>query len=130
MESKLFKSLKSLFTYILPGFLAISFMACNHEDKKSADKDPIGDDPAPKAQYIIGEVTEGQLGATADLPAVLKPFERVDIYPRVNGFINDIPVDRGSQVKKGQLLVRLEAPEIEQQYFSAKSKNLQVYELY
>jgi len=54
----------------------------------------------------------------------------VDVYPKVNGFIKEIPVDRGSQVKKGQLLVRLEAPEIEQQYYSARAKYLQVYALY
>ena len=31
---------------------------------------------------------------------------------------------------KGQLLVKLEAPEIEQQYYSAKAKYLQVYAMY
>jgi membrane fusion protein, multidrug efflux system len=60
---------------------------------------------------------------------VLKPFLMVDIYPKVNGFVREIPVDRGSEVRTGQLLVRLEAPEIEQQYLSAKSKYLQAYSL-
>lgn len=110
---------------MLPALVIVSFLACNQEEKKPAEKDP-----APKTQYVLGEVTQGQLGSTADLPAVLKPFERVDVYPKVNGFIKDIPVDRGSSVKRGQLLVRLEAPEIEQQYFSAKAKYLQVYSLF
>ncbi len=125
---------------ILCGLIAVFFMACGHDDKTPGDRDPAGrdqagkdsaaGDPAPKSSYILGEVTEGKLGATADLPAVLKPFEMVDIYPRVNGFVSEIPVDRGSEVRKGQLLVRLEAPEIEQQYYSAKAKYLQVYALY
>ncbi len=119
---------------ILCAMLAIFFMACGHDDppadKGPAAKDVAASDPAPGSQYVLGEVTEGKLGATADLPAVLKPFEMVDIYPKVNGFIREIPVDRGSEVRKGQLLVRLEAPEIEQQYYSARAKYLQVYALY
>jgi RND family efflux transporter MFP subunit len=77
----------------------------------------------------MGKITQGQLGATANLPGVLKPFLMVDIYPKVNGFIQEVPVDRGSEVRTGQLLVRLEAPEIEQQYLGAKSKYLQAYSL-
>ncbi len=119
---------------ILCGVLAIFFMACGHNeqpaDKGPAAKDAAAGDPAPRSQYILGEVTEGKLGATADLPAVLKPLEMVDIYPKVNGFIREIPVDRGSEVRKGQVLVRLEAPEIEQQFYSAKAKYLQVYAMY
>ncbi|MHA4810301.1 efflux RND transporter periplasmic adaptor subunit [Flavitalea flava] len=124
--------MNALIKYILPAIVMCIFLACNQEEKKPSDKDPSDREPATplKAQYILGEVTQGQLGSTASLPAVLKPFERVDVYPKVNGFIKDIPVDRGSLVKKGQLLVRLEAPEIEQQYFSAKSKYLQVYALF
>jgi membrane fusion protein, multidrug efflux system len=116
-------------------FAAVSMMACGRNAAASANKDPAAKDssvkdPLPGSRYIVGEVTEGRLGSTADLPGVLKPFEMVDIYPKVNGFIREIPVDRGSQVHKGELLVRLEAPEIEQQYYSAKSKYLQVYALY
>jgi membrane fusion protein (multidrug efflux system) len=109
---------------------AMLFTACSHDEKRSTDTDPAPRDSASSTKYQIGEVVEGRLGSTANLPAVLKPFERVDIYPKVNGFIKDIPVDRGSEVHRGQLLVRLEAPEIEQQYYSAKAKYLQVYALY
>jgi membrane fusion protein (multidrug efflux system) len=124
-----------LFVFLTILFAAVLLMACGRNAAASADKDPAAKDssikdPSPGSQYIVGEVTEGRLGSTADLPGVLKPFEMVDIYPKVNGFIREIPVDRGSQVHKGELLVRLEAPEIEQQYYSAKAKYLQVYALY
>ena len=55
------------------------------------------------------------------LPGELKPYEQVNIYAKVKGFVKEIYVDRGSYVKKGQLLALLEAPEITQQYLSAKS---------
>lgn len=127
--------MQTIIKYILVLGLAISWMACGHDDKDPSGKDPVAKDSAVKdpdatPRYAITEVTQGQLGSTADLPAVLKPFEWVDIYPKVSGFVQDIPVDRGSEVRAGQLLVRLEAPEIEQQYESAKAKYLQVYAIY
>ena len=116
--------------YMFFGMLALLFAACGHDEKDPAAKDPSAKDSTTRSQYVIGEISEGQLGATADLPGVLKPFLSVDIYPKVNGFISQIPVDRGSEVRTGQLLVRLEAPEIEQQYLGAKSRYLQAYSLF
>ena len=39
------------------------------------------------------------------LPAQLAPYEQVDIYPKVTGFVETVTVDRGSHVHRGQLLV-------------------------
>jgi membrane fusion protein (multidrug efflux system) len=46
------------------------------------------------------------------LPGELYPWDKVNIYSRVQGFVKEINVDRGSEVKKGQLLAILDAPEI------------------
>ncbi|MBB2149462.1 efflux RND transporter periplasmic adaptor subunit [Pedobacter gandavensis] len=64
------------------------------------------------------------------LPGELKPYEEVLVYPKVKGFVKKIFVDRGSKVKKGQLLAVLEAPEIAQRYLSAKSDERKSYEDY
>ena len=45
-------------------------------------------------------------------PAELSPIERAEIYAKINGYVKDIKVDIGDQIKKGKLLVILEAPEI------------------
>ncbi len=104
--------------------LVTCFAACRQAENK----------PAPEKQmqkkYDVGEVVQKQLSSTINLPAELRPFEIVQLYPKVNGFISDVLVDRGSKVKKGQVLIRLEAPEIEQQYLAAKSKYLQVYSVF
>jgi membrane fusion protein (multidrug efflux system) len=78
-----------------------------------------GQKPAPAQQAASGpqavEVTpvKSQLLSTKlALPAQLLPYESVDLYPKVAGFIEDIRVDRGSRVRKGDLLVRLSAPEV------------------
>ncbi|PTS99815.1 efflux RND transporter periplasmic adaptor subunit [Pedobacter sp. HMWF019] len=65
-----------------------------------------------------------------ELPGELKAYEEVVLYPKVKGFVKKIMVDRGAKVTKGQLLVVLEAPEIIQQYMSAKSDEQKFQEDY
>ncbi len=64
------------------------------------------------------------------LPGELKPFEEVDVFAKAKGFVKKLYVDRGSRVKKGQLLAILEAPEISQQYLSVQSNERKLYENY
>jgi RND family efflux transporter MFP subunit len=52
------------------------------------------------------------LSADIALPAQLTPYAAVDIYPKVTGFIDELPVDRGSRVRTGDLIARLSAPEL------------------
>ncbi|MGV3685030.1 MAG: efflux RND transporter periplasmic adaptor subunit [Daejeonella sp.] len=67
---------------------------------------------------------------TLSLPGELKPYEEVTIYPKIKGFVKDIYVDRGTYVKKGQLLAILEAPEVSQKYYSEKSAEQKFKEEY
>jgi multidrug efflux pump subunit AcrA (membrane-fusion protein) len=57
-------------------------------------------------------VASKKLQTKIALPAQLVPYEQVDIYPKVTGFVQTVTVDRGSHVRSGQLLVRLTAPEL------------------
>ena len=56
------------------------------------------------------------------LPGQLAAYQEVSIFPKVNGYVKDVKVDIGSHVKKGQLLMTLEAPELEQSTMQAKEK--------
>ena len=56
------------------------------------------------------------------LPGELLPYLSVSIYARVAGFVDRVEVDRGSVVKKGQVLATLVAPETEAQIAEASSK--------
>lgn len=49
---------------------------------------------------------------TVSLPAELEPYLQAEIEARVPGYIERVHVDRGSEVKRGQLLVELSAPEL------------------
>src|SRR6185437_15537406 len=61
---------------------------------------------------VVTKITSQRLNREVRLPADLLAFQDVMIYPKVDGFIDWIGVDRGSAVKKGQLLIRMTAPEL------------------
>jgi membrane fusion protein, multidrug efflux system len=67
-------------------------------------------------------VVSRRLDTTMPLPGELRPYEFVDLYPKVTGFVQWIGVDRGSRVKQGQLLVQLVAPELVAQKSEAQAK--------
>lgn len=79
-------------------------------------------DPAPVPSVDTVKVVSRQLDLVVPLPAELQPYEAVAIYPKVTGFVQWIGVDRGSRVKRGEVLARLEAPEIASQKVEAQSK--------
>src|SRR6267142_1092536 len=56
------------------------------------------------------------------LPGELLPYLSVPIHAKVAGFVDRVEVDRGSVVKKGQVLATLVAPEMETQIAEAQSK--------
>lgn len=67
--------------------------------------------PQPNVTQVFA-LKEGTLNTSMRLPAVLQPFQTVDLYAKVNGFVKTMTVDIGSQVHHGQLLMTLEAPEM------------------
>jgi RND family efflux transporter MFP subunit len=81
-----------------------------------------------KSHFDTGVITEKALAGSVRLPGQLKPFNEVNIFPKVNGFVKSMHVDRGSIVHKGELLITLEAPEMESQLQAANSKYLQAHE--
>jgi membrane fusion protein, multidrug efflux system len=58
---------------------------------------------------------------TVALPAELAPFLQADIEARVPGYIERVLVDRGSKVRRGQVLVELSAPEMKAETAAAEA---------
>jgi RND family efflux transporter MFP subunit len=78
----------------------------------------------------LASLVQRSMSSYAQLPGELSSFESVDIFPKVSGYIKNVFVDRGSNVKKGQLLMTLEAPEMNQQVQTATSNVAKANELY
>jgi membrane fusion protein, multidrug efflux system len=97
--------------------LALVVAGCNSAAPANDNRQSV--DPVPQVDVV--QVVSQKLEATERLPAELAPWEQVAIYPKVQGFVVEIPVDRGSVVRRGQLLVRLSAPELGAQTAQARA---------
>jgi len=81
--------------------------ACDHSVPEPAQARPAA---APTLEVV--PVTSRKLETTISLPGELAAYETVAVHPRVTGFVEEVAVDRGSRVRRGQLLARLSAPEL------------------
>lgn len=70
----------------------------------------------------VVKVLAQKLNINVHLPGELAPYEVVAIYPKVTGFVKWIGVDRGSHVRAGDLIARLEAPELIAQRAEAQAR--------
>lgn len=67
-------------------------------------------------------VVSRAVARTVELPGEFQPFLAVSLHARVPGYVERVLVDRGSEVKRGELLVELSAPEMAAQIAEAESK--------
>jgi RND family efflux transporter MFP subunit len=107
--------------------LAIASVICIAAGCSSGSGEPAGKlSPAttvsPSAAVETLSLKKGALPQQVKLPAQLAAFEEVSIFPKVNGYVKDVFVDVGSSVHKGQLLMTLEAPELQQAMTQARER--------
>ena len=105
--------------------IIISLASCGNKDEDKKIPDQV-----VEKKYSTMQLQTRQISGNVQLPGVMLPFQIVQLYPKVNGFIKYVPVDRGSIVKQGQLLIKLEAPEIEQGVAAANLKYTQAKAAY
>lgn len=98
---------------------AVSASACSRQSAPPTVQSSAA--AAPPVVQVVS-VQSLELARQLRLPGELQPFQEVAIYAKVPGFVEEIPVDRGSQVKAGQLLARLRAPELDTQRHEAEAR--------
>ncbi|HXJ95709.1 MAG TPA: efflux RND transporter periplasmic adaptor subunit [Terriglobia bacterium] len=92
--------------------LGLAVVGCSPPSSQKSNPAPAGS--APPIVKVVA-VESHALDTTLDLPAQITPYEAVDVYPKVTGFLDAISVDRGSRVRAGEVIIRLSAPELEAQ---------------
>src|SRR5712672_1107494 len=97
--------------------LSLCLSGCNGDAKPATNKHAATDAQAVEVVAVASQ----KLATVFTLPGQLVPFQSVDIYPKVTGFVDMIRVDRGSRVHKGELIIRLSAPELVAQRAQAES---------
>ncbi len=108
------------------GVLAGILLSGCHSSEGEADH-PGTLSPAQAATAIaVPEETfplrKGRLTGDLQTPGELIAYQQVDSYAKENSFVKKLYVDVGSEVRAGQLLVELEAPELGSSLSGAQSR--------
>ncbi|HET9832989.1 MAG TPA: efflux RND transporter periplasmic adaptor subunit [Vicinamibacterales bacterium] len=99
--------------------LALTITACSCGSRTPSTQ---ANAPASPPTLDIVHVVQQPVNVTLSMPGQLDPYETVAVYPKVTGFVKSIRVDRGSRVRRGELMVELDAPEFLAQRAEAQSK--------
>jgi membrane fusion protein (multidrug efflux system) len=70
----------------------------------------------------LAKVVSQPVDRVRKLPGEVTPYQAVELTARVSGYIEEIRVDVGSAVKKGDVIARLSAPEMDAQLAEAQSR--------
>jgi RND family efflux transporter MFP subunit len=96
--------------YFVAAAAVLALSSCGQK-QEAAEKPP---DPP----IVTVSTTPASLRPMADhlvVSSELVPFQEIDVYAKVAGFVKELNVDYGSRVRKGQVLAVLEIPELEAQ---------------
>lgn len=100
--------------------LSVILSSCGASEKKEEEHEKkSAEAPAVTEAFIL---QKGKLSSSIHIPGELIPFQQVDLYARVNGFVKKLYADVGTSVKAGQLLAVMEAPELSSQLSGAESR--------
>jgi RND family efflux transporter MFP subunit len=99
---------------------SLSLAACGgtSESKTATTETTVAKPAAPKTLTLH----KSRFSSEMQIPGELTAWQQVDLYAKVNSFVKRLHVDIGSEVRQGQLLVELEAPEIGAQSAGASSR--------
>ena len=61
------------------------------------------------------KVARGNIADNLEIASEFQPFQEVNVYAKVSGYIQKLYVNYGTHVKTGQILAVLEIPELQQQ---------------
>src|SRR6218665_1131290 len=103
----------NVFVYAL--MLAV-WAKCAAPAKKQETKE------ASSTQTEVFLLKKDKLRSVIQIPGELQAFRQVDLYAKVSSFVKSLAADIGTEVREGQLLVSLEAPEISSQAAAAASR--------
>ena len=94
------------------GLLILGFAtaACGRSETASGSSGTPAANEPPTLEVV--RVSSRTLNSSISLPGELKPFESVDLFAKETGFVKTIHVDRGSRVRRGDVIAELEAPEL------------------
>jgi membrane fusion protein, multidrug efflux system len=111
-------------TWLVKGSTGLVLLAGFLQSCKSSNGEPAENRisaPAVISTEVLS-LQKGMLSSSLQIPGELIAFQQVDLYAKENSFVRKLSVDVGSEVKAGQLLATMEAPELNSLEAAAQSR--------
>ncbi|WP_417290490.1 efflux RND transporter periplasmic adaptor subunit [Corallibacter sp.] len=102
-----------IYSFAVLGMVAILFSSCKEEQQQ-----------APQQQALplaVTEVPQKNVTAYTTYPTTIEGTINSEVRAKVSGYIQKVLVDEGQQVKKGQVLFKLETQSLSQDAEAAKA---------
>ncbi len=97
----------------LVGALGASALVATSSCQK-AEPGAAGPGPSPSpVTFTVAHARRGSIGRTVTIPATVRPRDQAVLYAKVSGYLKTIRVDKGDQVREGDLVAEIEAPELQ-----------------
>jgi len=93
----------------LAGCTGYSAQTLNSEDRAQPTVPKVSQTPAIEVAQLEASDTQ----TTIELPASIESYERAEIMPYLPGYVGEVLTDIGDDTERGQILVRLDVPEME-----------------
>lgn len=96
--------------------LLVGLCACTGPAKVESKTDK------PDMQSVaVAKVSRETLSRELTISAEFRPFEEIELHAKIAGYLKEITVDVGDFVKTGQLIARLEVPELHEELVQAEA---------
>ncbi|MBM1104969.1 efflux RND transporter periplasmic adaptor subunit [Aurantibacter crassamenti] len=106
-------------TYSIIGLLSIGLLLSSCFG--TTDKPTVGGSTPPAPNLKVVKLKKQDLTVYNEFATTLEGKQNVEIWPKVSGFVQNIFVEEGQKIKKGQLLFKLETQTLTQDANAAQA---------
>ena len=90
------------------------FSGCGKDRSAEAEDHPA----APEVAVVKARLRN--VSDTLEIASEFQPYQEIDVYAKVSGYIQKLDINWGTHVRQGQLLAVLEIPELNSSFSSMR----------
>lgn len=106
---------------VLLAILGTGFVFFRRHRAVSKEQQKLTAQQGKGPKVLVAKVQVPKPERAVTMPGDVRAFVDVGVFPRVNGYLRQVKVDKGDQVKQGDILAVVESPETDQQVNAARS---------
>jgi membrane fusion protein, multidrug efflux system len=110
-----------LASVVVLAILGTGFVFFRRHRAVGKEKQKLTQQQGQGPKVLVAKVSMPKPERAVTMPGDVRAFVDVGVFPRVNGYLRQVKVDKGDRVKQGDILAVVESPETDQQVAAARS---------